>query len=166
MKFQLRYLVQGALIAALYVLLTIIAAPISFGVVQLRVAEALCVLPILTPAAIPGLFLGCLLANFLGGAILADIIFGSLATLVAAWLAWWIAKTLKGKWGKYIAPLPAVLLNALTIGYLWAYVYGDGAELGFVLCALYVGAGQLLSCYGLGVPLLLVLERYGKRLFY
>ena len=163
---KLRHLIQAALIAALYVLLTIIAAPISFGIVQLRIAEALCVLPCITPTAIPGLFIGCLIANFLGGAILADVILGSLTTLIAAFLAWWIYKKKQGNLGKALAPFPAVLLNALVVGYLWAYVYGDGAQFGFLLCALYVGAGQALACYGLGVPMLLVLERYGKRLFH
>ena len=75
---------QGAAIAALYVVLTMVFAPISFGPVQLRIAEALCILPIFTPAAIPGLFIGCVIANLIGGGIILDVIFGSLATLIGA----------------------------------------------------------------------------------
>ena len=79
-------LTQGAAIAALYVVLTLIFAPISFGPVQLRIAEMLTILPLFTSAAVPGLFIGCLLANLLGGAVIWDVIFGSIATLIGAWL--------------------------------------------------------------------------------
>ena len=75
---------QGAVIAALYVVLTMVFAPISFGPVQVRIAEALCILPMFTPAAIPGLFIGCLIANLIGGGIILDVIFGSIATLIGA----------------------------------------------------------------------------------
>ena len=78
------FLVQSAMIAAIYVVLTIVFAPISFGQIQFRIAEALTILPAFTPAAIPGLFVGCLIGNILGGAILPDIIVGSMATLLGA----------------------------------------------------------------------------------
>lgn len=78
------FLTQAAMIAAIYVVLTMIFAPFSFGEVQVRVAEALTILPIFTPAAIPGLFVGCLIGNITGGAVLPDIIFGSIATLIGA----------------------------------------------------------------------------------
>ena len=81
---KITFLVQAAAIAAIYVVLTVAFAPISFGEVQIRFAEALTILPFFTPAAVPGLFVGCLIANILGGAILPDIIFGSLATLIGA----------------------------------------------------------------------------------
>ena len=77
-------LVYGAAIAAIYVVLTMVFLPISFGPIQFRISELLCVLPYFTPAAIPGLFIGCLLANFLGGAAALDVIFGSIATLIGA----------------------------------------------------------------------------------
>ena len=80
------FLVQGAAIAAVYVVLTLVFAPLSFGEVQIRFSEALTVLPFFTPAAIPGLFVGCIIANLLGGAIPVDIIFGSIATLIGAFI--------------------------------------------------------------------------------
>ena len=74
------FLVQAALIAAVYVVLTLVFAPFSYGEIQVRISEALTILPFFTPAAIPGLFVGCILANLLGGAIPLDIAFGSIAT--------------------------------------------------------------------------------------
>ena len=82
------FLVQGAAIAAVYVVLTLVFAPLSFGEVQIRFSEALTVLPFFTPAAIPGLFVGCIIANLLGGAIPVDIIFGSIATLIGAFFTY------------------------------------------------------------------------------
>ena len=82
------FLTQSAMIAAIYVVLTVVFAPFSFGEVQVRVSEMLTILPIFTPAAIPGLFVGCLIGNILGGAVLPDIIFGSLATLIGAVCTW------------------------------------------------------------------------------
>ena len=84
---------QGAVIAALYVVLTLVFAPISFGPVQVRIAEALCILPMFTPAAIPGLFIGCLIANLIGGGIMLDVIFGSIATLIGAVFGYVLRKT-------------------------------------------------------------------------
>lgn len=83
---NLSFMTQAAMIAAIYVVLTYIFAPFSFGEVQVRISEALTILPIFTPAAIPGLFVGCLIGNILGGAILPDIVFGSIATLIGAFL--------------------------------------------------------------------------------
>ena len=142
-------LVQGALIGALYAALTLAAAPISFGLMQVRVSEALCILPFFTSAAVPGLFIGCL------------VVFGSLATLLAALLTRWFKKRGLSKW---LAPLPAVVVNALIVGALMALVYMPG-EVTFLVAAAYVGAGQAIACYGFGMPLLYVLERYGGKLF-
>ena len=86
-------LVYGAAIAAIYVVLTMVFLPISFGPIQFRISELLCVLPYFTPAAIPGLFIGCLLANFLGGAAALDVIFGSIATLIGAVGSYLLRKT-------------------------------------------------------------------------
>ena len=113
-------LVQGALIGALYAALTLAAAPISFGLMQVRVSEALCILPFFTSAAVPGLFIGCLVANLAGGAVLYDVVFGSLATLLAALLTRWFKKRGFSKW---LAPLPAVVVNALIVGALMTLVY-------------------------------------------
>ena len=87
------YIVQAALIAAIYVVLTLVFKPISFDFIQVRIAEALTILPMFLPAAVPGLFLGCLIANFFGGAVLWDVIFGSLATLLGAFFSYKLKET-------------------------------------------------------------------------
>ena len=99
---KVTFLTQAAVIAAIYVVLTIIFAPFSFGEVQVRISEALTVLPFFTPAAIPGLFVGCIIANLFGGAIPADIIFGSIATLLGALGTYALRKK-----SRFLAPLPA-----------------------------------------------------------
>lgn len=151
-----RYLARAASIAALYVLLTIVFAPISSGLMQCRVSEALCVLPYFTSAAVPGLFVGCALANLLTGAPLYDVLFGSAATLLAALCTYWMRKRVT----KYLSPLPSVLFNALIVGALLVYVYHVGVP--YWMAALYVGAGQAIACFALGIPLLAVLERFPK----
>ena len=109
-------MVQAAMIAAIYVVLTIVFAPFAFGEVQVRIAEALTVLPYFTPAAIPGVFIGCLIGNVLGGAILPDILFGSLATLLAACLTYTLRRT-----NKYLAPLPPILVNIAVVPQVLRY---------------------------------------------
>ncbi|MBE5784315.1 MAG: QueT transporter family protein [Clostridiales bacterium] len=159
--FKTRTLVQSALIGALYAVVTMACAPISFSLVQVRVSEALTVLPYLTPTAVPGLFIGCVAANFLCGAPLYDVIFGSLATLLGALLTYLVRRQGLSKW---LAPLPPVLANALIVGALMKYVYMPG-EIGFLAATAYVAAGQLIACYGLGMPLLAVVEKYKERIF-
>ena len=110
------FVTKAAMIAAVYVVLTIVLAPISFGQVQLRVSEALTIMPVFTAAAIPGVFIGCLIGNILGGAVLPDIIFGSLATLVAAVISY----KLRGK-GLLIASIPPVVLNMLVVPFVLKY---------------------------------------------
>ena len=109
---------QGAIIAALSVALTLIFAPISFGEMQVRISEALTILPLFTPAAIPGLFLGCVLGNLLGGAIPLDVICGSLATLIGAAGGYLLRKN------RWLVPLPTVLSNALIVPFVLRYGYG------------------------------------------
>lgn len=163
MNKSLRFIVYGAIIAAVYALLTIAVAPIGSGLLQCRISEALCVLPCFTPAAIPGLFIGCLLANLLMGNIPIDIVLGSLATLVSAACTYWICRRVSGKARLLLAPLPAILCNAAVIGWVLAYAYQVGAP--YWVCAAYVGAGQAIACYGGGIPLMKVLERYGAKVF-
>jgi len=147
-------LLQGALIAAVYAALTLAFAPLSYGQVQIRFAEALTVLPALTPAAIPGLAVGCLIANILGPGGPIDMVFGTLATLIAAYLS----NKMPSKW---LVPLPPVLINAVVVGFILNYLY----KLPLVVSMGWVGLGQLAACYGLGYPLLLVLDRYKERVF-
>lgn len=136
------------MIAAVYATLTILLAPISYGMVQVRVAEMLMVLPYFMPAAVPGLFAGCLIANIFGGLGILDIVFGSLATLLSAYLVTKIKN-------KYLVPLPPVLVNAVIVGLILHLVL----ELPFYLTLIWVALGQLIACYGLGLPLLLLLEK-------
>lgn len=155
----LRSIALGAVIAALYCALTLLLLPFSYGLAQVRVSEALTILPYFSAAAPQGLLVGCVLANLLGGASIFDVIFGSLATFLAAWCSRALRRY------KWLVPLPPVLFNAVIVGYLLAEVYEVGAPLW--TCMLYVGAGQAVSCYVLGMPLLYVLSRESirKRLF-
>lgn len=138
-----------AAVAAIYIVLTIAFAPFSYGPVQVRISEALTVLPFFMPESVLGLFIGCLLANIFGSYGLIDIIFGSLATLLAAYLT---SKMTKWFW----APLPPVLVNAVVVGLMLHYVAG------FPLAPtmLWVGLGQAVACYGLGLPVLYLLKRH------
>lgn len=151
------FTVQAAAIAAVYVVLTIVFAPISFGEVQVRFAEALTVLPYFTPAAIPGLFIGCIIGNMSGGAIPADIICGSLATLIGAVASWKLRKV------KYLVPLPPILANTLVVPYVLYYGYGINLPIPFMM--LTVGAGEVLSCGVLGFVVLSALDKYKNVIF-
>ena len=157
--FKTRFLVQASLVAAIYAALTMLLQPISFGFggVQLRVSEALTLLPVLMPASVPGLFVGCLLANLLGGATMLDVVFGSMTTLVAALIT--------RLWRKRpaLAALPPVLLNAVVIGALLRYAYGVAMPLW--LCMLSVGLGQAVACYVLGLPVMKMMRRITDRYF-
>jgi len=158
-KLTVRGLAQGAIIAAVYALLTIFLAPISSGLIQCRVSEAMSVLPHFTFSAVPGLFVGCLLANLLTGAPAYDVVFGSLATLLAAYVTYGLRKRAP----KYLAPLPSVVVNALVVGALLVYVYDVGVP--FWVAAGYVAVGQAVACFALGLPLMTLLERFRGKLF-
>ncbi len=146
----LRRLCLAGLIAALYAAMTLGFSPISFGAVQFRVSEALALLPALFPEAVPGLTLGCLISNLLGGILPWDPIFGTLATLLAALITWRLRKN------AWLAALPPVVCNALIVGGMLHFVLPDAALLPTMLA---VGAGEAAACYALGVPLLLGLKR-------
>ena len=152
------FLVQAAMIGAIYVVLTVAFAPISFGEVQIRFAEALTILPFFTPAAVPGLFVGCLIANILGGAILPDISFGSLATLIGA-----VGTYLLRKQSKYLAPVPPIVANMLIVPFVLRYGYG--VNLPIPLMMLTVGAGEVISAGVIGLILLNVLYKNRQKIF-
>ncbi|MDP3447094.1 MAG: QueT transporter family protein [Eubacteriales bacterium] len=158
-KFTVRDLAQGAIIAAVYALLTIFLAPISSGLIQCRVSEAMSVRPDFTCSAVPGLFIGCLLANLLMGVPIYDVVLGSLATLIAAFITY----KMRNRVSKYLAPLPSVVVNALVVGALLVYVYEVGVP--FWVAAGYVAIGQAIACFALGLPLMTVLERFRGKLF-
>ena len=129
-------LVRGAAVAALYALFTLAIAPISSGLMQLRLSEGLCVLPYFAPEMAIGLFVGCV--------------------LITAYMG-------KRGMSKWLAPLPAVVMNALVVGAVLCYGYQVGVS--YPVCALYVGAGEAISCYAVGMPLLAALNPIKKRLF-
>lgn len=144
-----RRLVRGALIAALYTALTLLLAPISFGPLQLRVSEALCILPIVLPEAIPGLFVGCLLSNLLAGQPWQDVVFGSLATLLAGILTYLLRRR------PLLAALPPVVVNAVVIGLVLMWTL----QLPLLLTMGEIALGQIAACYVLGIPLLALIKR-------
>jgi uncharacterized membrane protein len=160
------FLTQAAMIAALYVVLTFIAN--AFGLanyaVQVRFSEALTILPYFTPAAIPGLFVGCLLSNILTGCALPDIIFGSLATLIGA-----LGTYALRRW-KWCAPICPIVANTIIVPLVLLYGYGLTIEgLSDLQCfgyyCLTVGAGEIISCGVLGMILLFTLQKYRSKIF-
>lgn len=143
-----------AAIAAVYVVMTIAFAPISYGFIQFRVSEVMTILPYLTPLAIPGLFIGAFLSNWWSLLGVVDVVFGSLASLLAAYLTY----KMPNKW---LAPLPPVIVNAIIIGSIWGLAAPE--EVGLLPAIAYVGLGQLVICYGLGLPLLhFLLRRFSR----
>lgn len=161
--FSVRFIAEAGIIAALYFVLTVAIAPLSYGQLQIRISEALCILPFFTPAAIPGLFIGCLLANTLSPFGLYDIVFGSLATLVAALITYRI----KAKW---LLPLPSIFVNAFVIG-AELTLLAALPEFGFLpkdvywISVAYVGAGEAIATYVLGMPLFFLLNKHKDKLF-
>ncbi len=154
---SVKYITQGAVIAALYVVLVQVFNYWSFGPIQFRIAEALTILPYFTPAAIPGLFLGCIIANLLGGAIIWDIVFGSIATLIGA-----VGTYLLRKY-KWAAPIPPILANTIIVPFVLKYAYGSEGI--FAMFFVTVGAGEIIVCGILGMLLLLALNKYRHILF-
>lgn len=155
---RVQFITQAAMIAAIYVVLTFSFATFSTGPIQVRLAEALTILPYFTPAAIPGLFVGCLCGNLLASAMLPDIIFGSLATLLGALGTYFLRKQ-----SKYLAPVSPVLANALIIPFILKYAYGEPFSIPYMM--LTVGIGEVISCGVLGMILLGALEKYKTRIF-
>ncbi len=151
------YMVQAAMIAAIYVALTGAVAPVAFGPVQFRISEALCVLPYFTAAAVPGVSIGCLLSNLLFGAALPDVIFGTLATFLGAVLSYRIRAH------KWLVCVPPILSNTIIIPWVLRYAYGS-ADL-IPVAMLTVGIGEVLSIGVAGNLLLAALERYRDILF-
>lgn len=145
--------VQSSVIAALYVVLTFVSSllGLSSGVIQVRFSEALTVLPAFIPAAVPGLFVGCLLANLITGSIILDTIFGSIATLLGAVFTYLLRKY------KFLAPLPPIISNTLIIPFVLAFAYGFQGSVWYFM--LTVGIGEIISCGLLGCALMLGLKR-------
>ncbi len=151
------FLCQAALIAALYVVLTYVARlfGLDSGVIQLRISEALCILPILMPAAIPGLYVGCLISNLLMGAVWMDVLIGPIATLIGALGTYVLRRHV------WLAPLPPVLANTLLIPPVLAFGYGATQSIPFLM--LTVGVGEILSVYVCGLLLYVTIRKRNIR---
>lgn len=143
---SVKFITQAAVIAAIYVVLVVIFNYISFGPVQFRIAEALTILPYFTPAAIPGLFVGCIIANILGGAIVWDVVFGSIATLIGAIGTYLLRKH------KWLAPIVA---NTIIVPFVLKFAYGSEGM--FAMFFVTVGAGEIIVCGIIGMILLYAL---------
>lgn len=154
MKKRNPFITQAALIAALYVVLTLVSA--AFGLdskaIQFRLSEVLTVLPALTPAAIPGLFIGCLLSNFICGAMLPDMIFGSLATFIGAVGTYFIGKRVK-----WLSALPPIAANTVIVPLVLKYAYHLDGTVPFF--ALTVFIGEFVCCGILGTVLLYAMPK-------
>ncbi len=153
----------GAIIAALYVVLTLIANSLGLAnyAIQVRFSEALTILPYFTPVAIPGLFVGCILSNILTGAMPLDVVFGSLATLVGAIGTYHLGKVFpKNTW---LAPMPPIVANTIVVPLVLAYVYKFEGSIPYFM--LTVGIGEIISCGILGLILLKTLNKYKDTLF-
>lgn len=153
------FICQAAMIAALYVVLTFIANALGLAnyAIQVRFSEALTILPYFTPAAIPGLTIGCLLSNWITGCALTDIIFGTIATLIGALLTYALRRF------KWLAPLPPIAANTIIVPWVLRYAYGIGDAIPFLM--LTVGCGEFISAGIAGMFLLFSLERFNKNIF-
>lgn len=172
MKSKIQKITFTAMVAAIYAALTVAFSFLSYGSLQVRISEALTVLPFFSSYSIIGLFIGCIVSNLFSPFGLLDITVGPLTTLLAAIITYRIGKS-KLKFKKYIAPLPAIILNAVIVGtYLNITLVYSGnifsvksatintaAILGSII---WVGIGELISCYGLGLPLLLAIDKNKK----
>ncbi len=152
------FMTQAAMIAAIYVVLTFLANALGLasGAVQIRFSEALTILPFFTPAAIPGLFVGCLLSNTLTGCVPLDIVFGSIATLLGA------IGTYHLRQYKWLAAIPPIVANTIIVPFVLKFAYGiEPLWFSFVT----VFAGELISCGILGMILLFSLQKNAKKIF-
>lgn len=161
-KGKIHFIITGALIAAAYAGLTYLSNVfgLAYGPIQLRVSEVLTILPVFTPAAIPGLAVGCFLAN-IGSFNAVDLVFGTFATLAAAVLTYFL-KDINFKGIPVLALLPPVLVNAVVIGFEIAIFFlPEGYSLwGFIISGLQVGIGQFIVCFIFGIPFYLVVKKY------
>ena len=148
---------QAAVIAALYVVLTYVFSAFASGVIQVRVSEALTILPAFTPAAIPGLVIGCLLSNTLTGCVLLDIIFGSVATLIGALGSYALRRH------TWLVPIPPIVSNMIIVPFVLRFAYGATDAFPFMIAT--VGAGEIISCYLLGMILYGALKKVNHTLF-
>ena len=163
-RFFTRGLALGGMVAAIYVVLTLIFQPISFGAIQFRIAEVMTLMPILSSYAPAGLFVGCLLANWLGGGIWFDVVLGSIATLLAA------IYTRKFRDKPPLAAIFPTIFNGLIVGPVVYFAYvrapGDPVSIPTLLFNMAtVAFGELVVCYVLGLPMIYALKKLPQKLF-
>ena len=160
-----RKIAFAAVIGAAYAALTMVLAPISYGPYQLRISEVLCILPFFFPYSVWGLFVGCIVSNLISAYGAADVIFGALATLLAALCTMAAGKYGKGRIiSKILACLPPVVFNAFIVGALITLAPGAVTEASwpmFLTCSFSVGLGEFAVLYALGLPALILLPRTG-----
>ena len=156
---RVRLITLAAIIAALYVVLTLISAALGLasGVIQVRISEALCVLTFFTPAAVPGLTIGCLVSNLITGANVLDVVFGTLATFLGAYGGYLLRKR------KWLITLPTIFANTIIIPLVIIYGFGV-TDVALPLVALSVCAGEVISAGIFGMGLLAVLEKRNFKL--
>lgn len=153
MSFPTKKLVRAGIIAALYVLLSLAVFPVASGAIQFRASEALTLLPILYAEAIPALAVGCMLSNLLTGCAVLDVVFGSVITLVAAILTFFIGKLFKNPWVKCaVGGIFPVVLNALFLPVIWYFCYGE-LEYLYIVQVAFLLLSQSAAIYALGTPL-------------
>ena len=154
---RLAYITEASAIAALYTVITIAIGPLGSAAIQCRIPEAMCVLAIFTPAAIPGMTIGCLISNIATGCLWQDVLFGTLATLIGVIGA----RLLRRIW--WLTPLPTVVSNTLIVPFVLAYAYH--AEGGIPFLMLTVGIGEVISAYVLGIALYFALCKNARYIF-
>ena len=156
---RVTFITQAAMIAAIYVVLTMFVSALNLasGAIQIRISEALTVLPAFTPAAIPGLFVGCLISNLMSGCLPLDVVFGSLATFLGA-----CGSFLLRKW-KWAVPVPPILSNVLIVPLILTYVYHIPGGIPYFMIT--VGIGQIISCGVLGMIIYNILAKYRNVIF-
>lgn len=153
-----KFLTTAAIIAAIYVVLTMITNMLGLasGAIQIRISECLCILPVFTPAAIPGVFLGCLISNILCGCVVWDVIFGSLATLIGAVFTYLLRNN------KYLSVVPPILSNTVIIPFVLKFAYGIPGSVWYFFVT--VGLGEIISCGVLGILLYNCFKKYEKHI--
>jgi uncharacterized membrane protein len=154
-KISVLFITQAAIIAAMYVVLTFLSNSLGLanGEIQIRLSEMLCILPLFTPAAIPGLFIGCFFSNLLIGSTLIDIVFGSLATLIAAFFSY----QLRNHKYPFLATVPPAVINMIVVPFILRYSYGVPLPIPIMMAT--VGIGEVISCMVLGSVLYFALAK-------
>lgn len=161
--FTTKRIVRAGLIGGLYVALSLVVFPVASGALQFRPSEALTLLPLIFPEAIPALFIGCALINLITGCAVFDIVFGSLITLFAAILTYLFGKFLKSKIYKVlVGGVFPVLMNAFLLPLIWVWCYG-AIEYVYYIQAVLLIVSQTVSVYGLGIPLYFATEKLLKK---